>query len=101
MKCGGIVFLSTLLFAVTPAKAAPPIPDQASIAALERTVPALMRQAKVPGLSLALVKDGKVYWRKAFGMKMSMELDTRYDVRGCVPEQSGLRLCGAETEGPG
>ena len=49
--------------------AAAPVPDDASIAALEKRVPELMRQAKVPGLSVALIRDGKLYWRKSFGMK--------------------------------
>lgn len=49
--------------------AAPPLPDQASIAALEKRVPELMREAKVPGLSIALIRDGEIYWRKSFGRK--------------------------------
>lgn len=49
--------------------AAPPVPDQASIAALERRVPELMRNAKVPGLTIALIRDGQIYWRHSFGQK--------------------------------
>lgn len=49
--------------------AAPPEPDQASIAALEKRVPELMRHAKVPGLSIALIRDGQIYWRHSFGKK--------------------------------
>ena len=39
------------------------------IADLERQIPALMREAKVPGLSIVIVRDGKFLWRRAFGVK--------------------------------
>jgi len=65
LAAGLVAALSLLSLA---AFAAPPVPDRASIAALEKRVPGLMRQAKVPGLSLALIQDGKIYWRKSFGM---------------------------------
>lgn len=41
----------------------------ASVRALERTVPELLRKYSVPGMSLALIRDGKVYWVKSFGVK--------------------------------
>lgn len=66
LAAGLVAALSLLPLA---AFAAPPVPDHASIAALEKRVPELMRQAKVPGLSLALIQGGKIYWRKSFGMK--------------------------------
>ncbi len=39
------------------------------IANLEERVPTLMRQAAVPGLSLAIVKEGKIFWSRGFGVK--------------------------------
>ena len=38
---------------------------------LERDVPALMKEADVPGLSIALVRSGEVAWQHAFGLKDS------------------------------
>jgi CubicO group peptidase (beta-lactamase class C family) len=40
-----------------------------SVRALEQTVPELMRKNSVPGLSLALIRNGKIYWVKSFGVK--------------------------------
>jgi len=39
------------------------------LAELERQIPQLMRAAAVPGLSIAIIKDGRVFWRRAFGVK--------------------------------
>lgn len=36
---------------------------------LEATIPALMEQARVPGLSIALVRGGTTCWSRAFGHK--------------------------------
>ena len=39
------------------------------IADLEKQIPQLMKKAKVPGLSIAIIKDAKLFWRRAFGVK--------------------------------
>jgi CubicO group peptidase (beta-lactamase class C family) len=39
------------------------------IADLEKQIPRLMEEAKVPGLSIAIIKDGKLLWRRGFGVK--------------------------------
>ena len=44
-------------------------PDQAAIAALQKRVPELLSEATIPGLSLALIRDGKTYWAHAFGVR--------------------------------
>jgi CubicO group peptidase (beta-lactamase class C family) len=36
---------------------------------LDARIPALMKQARVPGLSIAIVHDGRVVWHGAFGVK--------------------------------
>ena len=36
---------------------------------LERQIPELMKDAQVPGVSIAIIKDGKVFWRRGFGVK--------------------------------
>ncbi len=41
------------------------------IADLERLIPKIMEEAIVPGLSIALIEDGKLLWRRGFGVKDS------------------------------
>jgi len=36
---------------------------------LEKQIPQLMAEAKVPGVSIAIIKDAKVIWRRSFGVK--------------------------------
>ena len=36
---------------------------------LEREIPRLMEAASIPGLSIAVVRDGKIAWNQAFGVK--------------------------------
>src|SRR5262245_11564654 len=38
-------------------------------AKIERHVPALMRERAVPGVSLAIVQDGRLAWQRSFGMR--------------------------------
>jgi len=44
-------------------------PDQATIAALQKRIPELLNEATIPGLSLALIRNGKTYWVHAFGVR--------------------------------
>jgi len=39
------------------------------IAELKRTIPELMKKAAIPGLSIAVVRDGRILWTGAFGIK--------------------------------
>lgn len=39
------------------------------IAKFERDLPIMMAGAKVPGLSAAIIRDGRLRWRRAFGVK--------------------------------
>jgi len=39
------------------------------IADLEKQIPGLMEEALVPGLSIAIIKDAKLLWRRGFGVK--------------------------------
>lgn len=36
---------------------------------LERLLPRLMDEAKLPGLSIAIVRNGKLFWQRGFGVK--------------------------------
>src|SRR5688572_6389255 len=40
-------------------------------ARLERDIPRLMKEADVPGLSIALVRDGELAWHHGFGVMNS------------------------------
>jgi CubicO group peptidase (beta-lactamase class C family) len=59
-----IIFLS--FFSQSCAKK----PSEETLATtLEREIPRLMEAANIPGLSMAVVQDGQIYWKKAFGVK--------------------------------
>ena len=44
-------------------------PDKFTIPALQKRVPELMKEADVPGVALALIRDGKTYWLQGFGVR--------------------------------
>ena len=44
-------------------------PNAATIARLQTLLPDLMHQAVVPGVSMAVIRDGKTYWTHAFGTR--------------------------------
>jgi CubicO group peptidase (beta-lactamase class C family) len=46
-------------------------PWEALLADLEQQLPGLMAEAKTPGLSLAIIRDAKVLWRRGFGVRDS------------------------------
>jgi len=42
---------------------------KAVISDLEASIPVLMEKARIPGLQVAVVRDGKVVWEKSYGIK--------------------------------
>ncbi|HEX9959807.1 MAG TPA: hypothetical protein VGB00_02670, partial [Pyrinomonadaceae bacterium] len=42
---------------------------EVAIERLKKNVPELMKAANVPGLSMALIRDGKLVWNQGFGVK--------------------------------
>src|SRR5262245_41022257 len=44
-------------------------PKEQVLAGLERSVPQLMKDGDVPGLSIAMLRDGELVWRHGFGVK--------------------------------
>jgi CubicO group peptidase (beta-lactamase class C family) len=46
----------------------PADPAPASFEQLERRIPELMRAGDVPGLQIAVVRDGRIAWKRAFGV---------------------------------
>ena len=74
----GLMFFIILLgFSIglrpVPAQTSAPlktdVPKDKLIAELERTIPDLMKKASIPGLTIAVVRDGKLLWAKGFGVK--------------------------------
>jgi CubicO group peptidase (beta-lactamase class C family) len=77
-KIKEILFLGVLMTLILPvretlAQTATPLKTRVSeeklIADLERNIPELMKKATIPGLSIAIVRDGKLLWTGAFGVK--------------------------------
>jgi CubicO group peptidase (beta-lactamase class C family) len=72
-----IALLLTLVIPVrgTPAQAAAPLKTgmagERLAAELERAIPELMKKATIPGLSIAVIRDGTLLWSGAFGVKNS------------------------------
>ncbi|HUN62480.1 MAG TPA: serine hydrolase [Candidatus Sulfotelmatobacter sp.] len=61
------LFLPSTLPADTPSDVHKP--GKKTIAALQQQVPPLLKEAAIPGLSMALIRDGKTYWLGTFGVK--------------------------------
>ncbi len=60
----GLLFAATLAAAGGPSVASKPhAPEKEDLVSLERVVPRLMKDGDVPGLSLAVVRDGQVVYR--------------------------------------
>jgi CubicO group peptidase (beta-lactamase class C family) len=59
-----------LAFALAATASAATAGDRADLPSrLEKEIPALMRAAGIPGLSIAVVRDGKLLWSGAFGVR--------------------------------
>ena len=77
--------LSSLFIAFIPARAQEKTPmakpsqamfrtgekKEAIIARLEQRIPQLMKEGDVPGLSVAMLREGKLVWHRGFGVKNS------------------------------
>jgi len=68
---GSISTLGTTALIVFIQAAPPPTSSLLgpSVHAVEQAVPELMQEHSVPGLSMALIRDGKIYWVKGFAVK--------------------------------
>ena len=44
-------------------------PGTATIAALQKRIPELLKEGTIPGLSVALIRGGKTYWVRGFGVR--------------------------------
>ena len=73
MRAARIAFLTAILLAgawpVLAQAPGTPLREPAAPSALDALLPRLMKDGDVPGVSLAVVKDGRVLWQRAFGVK--------------------------------
>lgn len=77
------------------------------LANLEKLIPPLMTKFKVPGLSAAIIRDGKLIWNKAFGVKDNaskepVDLETVFEaasVSKTVFAYAVMKLCEKGTLG--
>ncbi len=51
------------------AQTSPPPNDAALIAELESTVPALLESGQIPGVSIAVIRQGELFWTGAYGVQ--------------------------------
>jgi CubicO group peptidase (beta-lactamase class C family) len=67
---------SCLAFATRHSQTAAPLKtsadEKALVSDLEKTIPELMKAANIPGLSIAVIRDGKLLWAGGFGVKNSL-----------------------------
>ncbi len=64
-----IVFLSNSIGAQEVSNLKLNVDDIDLIKSLEKVVPELMEKAEIPGISIAVIKGGKIIWHKGFGIK--------------------------------
>lgn len=78
MKLLAKLFVAPLLtvvivWTVAGQEKSPPLRTKAKqaqlIAQLEKIIPPLMKEGDVPGLAIALVREGKLVWQRGFGVK--------------------------------
>src|SRR5690348_6595318 len=53
----------------SPAEPRDLAPLKPLIAELEEQIPRSMEETRTPGLSIAVIRDGKLVWRRGFGVK--------------------------------
>jgi CubicO group peptidase (beta-lactamase class C family) len=59
-----------------PLESSPPGQDQDAVAAdLEGRIPSLIKDARIPGLQIAVIRDGRVVWHGNYGAKNSASME--------------------------
>jgi len=64
-----IIVISFVLLCLTAQSCAKEPAEETIQTVLEKEIPRLMEAANIPGLSVAVVQDGKIVWNKALGVK--------------------------------
>jgi CubicO group peptidase (beta-lactamase class C family) len=60
--------LLTLASLLSRSQQAPMAPTEEAIRRLDADIPVLLEKSDVPGMSIALIRDGRVVWSKGFGV---------------------------------
>src|ERR1700733_1552304 len=90
LKITTLLFVS-LMLAGLQARPQAAVPTKQAIEQLQKDVPDLMQKADIPGISIALIRDGKLVWTGSFGV---MNADTRKPVTAeSVFEAASLSKC--------
>src|SRR5579863_6114749 len=63
-----LLSLLTLSCLLSCAQQPPMVPAPEAINKLETDIPVLLQKSDVPGLAIALIRDGRVVWSKGFGV---------------------------------
>lgn len=63
------LLISLLFFQAKKIQAQSDVRQDGQIIRLEKLISRLMSEGDVPGLSIALIRDGKIFWHKDFGVK--------------------------------
>ncbi len=76
----GLLAASIAFLPVEPAPGQEPplrasLPIEAIAADLENFVPQYMQDQRIPGVSIVLIRDGRIAWRKAFGVSNTITRD--------------------------
>ncbi|HEX7862937.1 MAG TPA: serine hydrolase domain-containing protein [Verrucomicrobiae bacterium] len=78
LKAGGsilLTYLSSQSHARANKPASKPQPKDKLTAELERLIPSVMHEQRIPGASLALIRDGSLYWARGFGLRSASAKD--------------------------
>ena len=90
LKITTLLFLP-LMLADLHARPQAAVPAKQAIEQLQKDVPDLMQKADIPGMSIALIRDGKLVWTGSFGV---MNANTRQPVTAqTVFEAASLSKC--------
>lgn len=90
IKLPALLFILLILIGLN-ASSQPKLTTKESIEKLQKDVPDLMQQADIPGMSVALIRNGKLVWTGSFGV---MNADTRKPVnQQTVFEAASLSKC--------
>src|SRR6516162_6749994 len=65
----GVLTLASTLVVTFGSSASPELFSSTSAAKLQADIPKLMKEGDVPGLSITLVRGGKISWQQNFGVK--------------------------------
>jgi len=67
------ILVASLMAALPPAPAAARLPSDAALVRLEQVVPAALKDARVPGAAVAVVREGEVVFVRGFGVRKAGE----------------------------